>query len=658
MKQETAPLLTVIMPVYNAEYSVGNALSSILSTPRKYEIEIIVVDDCSKDGSKAIVERLQKTHKNITLLTMPQNSGSPSAPRNLAIEYAKGEYVTFVDDDDRVNAANMMKMLDHARDNNHDIVKGYLYNVMGEKKSIANRLHKLPITTKEAIHDMVAHQSTTSDFFVRRDVLIKNNIRYPTDLRIGEDTVFFFETLAHSDSVSYADYYYWYHSIVAIDPLNPSSTQQCGDREVNHQITAWERSEEILESTGLSYYKLRLHIGFRNLLISTVRFSTGLAEETFGRLHAFALLNQKIISGKMNLHERYEELYQAILKGDYPNYLGVAKCRLLINGYDLKFVLPLVPYLERIYNVKVDEWTGHNTHDKKRSEKLAKWADIFWCEWLLGNAVFYSKLKNKNQRICVRCHRFEIERDFGSQIDLSNVDMFLTVSFFYFELFSQRFSLPREIIRLLPNYVEESIYNTEKSENAKYHIGLIGSLPKRKGLHKALKLLLMLREKEPRFTLFVMGQQAKDVSWIRNNPSEFEYYENCDKLVSENNLSDAVVYGGFIERSQVYRDIGYVLSLSDDEVIPESFHLAPAEGACAGSMGLLLKWRGVEFIYPNEFIFDSLEDMANEILRASSDEDYFEEKSSKFRDFILENYSMGKFLTNLNGYVKQLFLFS
>jgi len=247
-------------------------------------------------------------------------------------------------------------------------------------------------------------------------------------------------------------------------------------------------------------------------------------------------------------------------------------------------------------------------------------------------------------------------RDFGTHIDLSKVDMFLTVSYFYFELFVKTFTLPREKMRLLPNYVEESIYSTEKSEHAKYHIGLIGSLPKRKGLLKALKLLMLLRGKEPRFKLFVMGQQAKDVSWIRNNPSEFEYYLDCDKLISENNLNDAVVYGGFIERSQLYRDIGYVLSLSDDEDRPESFHLAPAEGVCAGSMGLLLRWRGVEYIYPKEFLFDSLEEIASEILYASLNEDYFAEKSLALREFILKRYKMCTFLSTLDGYMKQLFL--
>ena len=656
MTMKSNPKLTVIMPVYNAMDTVGHAILSILDTPRRNQIEILVVDDCSGDGTRAVVADMQKSYANITLLTMQQNSGGPSAPRNLAIEHAQGEYITFVDDDDTVEAKNMLKLLDHAKLNNHDLVKGYLYVVTQSDKFIRNRLHKIPSTTEETIRDMVAYQSTTSDFIVRRQILMDHNIRYPINIKIGEDTVFFLEILSRCSSVGYADYYYWYHTAHALDPTNPSSTQQCGDREINHQIEAWERSESLLTSIHLSYYNLRLHVGFRNLLISIVRFSNGIQEDTFNRLHKFATSVKGLIKGKMNLHKRYEELYEAILSGDYLKYLHTAKRRILINGYDLKFVMPLVPYLEKNYNVQVDEWTGHATHDKKKSEKLSNWADIFWCEWLLGNAVFYSNHKNNSQRLIIRAHRFELEREFGHQVDLSKVEIVFAVSYYYFEKFSEQFVIPRNKMRLLPNYVEDSIYSTKKSPDARFHIGLVGVLPKRKGLLKALELLLKLRKKDERFKLYLMGKSPSEVSWIANNPSESDYYKNCDNFIADNNLSEAVIYGGYKDRSELYNDIGYVLSLSDYEDRPESFHLAPAEGACAGSMGLILRWPGVEYIYPEAVVFDSLDGIFEQIIIASSDDDIFRERVNNLRSFVLKQYSIDNFLKIANAYLKQIFL--
>jgi glycosyltransferase involved in cell wall biosynthesis len=390
--------------------------------------------------------------------------------------------------------------------------------------------------------------------------------------------------------------------------------------------------------------------------LSIVRFSEGISKETYHRLNQFALKTESQIKKKMNLHKRYEELYKAVLSGDYQEYLKVAKRRLLIAGYDLKFVSPLVPYLSKGYAVLVDEWVDHNAHNIRQSKRCAQWADIIWCEWLLGNAVFYSSRKNKNQRLVIRAHRFEVEREFGGQVDFSKVDTVFAVSYYFFELFMNRFSIPREKMRLLPNYVEESIYTTQKSEDFRFNIGLVGILPRRKGFKKALELIIKLRESDERFKLYLMGKRPEEVSWICNNPDEADYYRSCNNFIIENQLTDAVIYKGHKERTELYRDIGYVLSLSGWEDRPESFHLAPAEGACSGSMGLILRWPGVEYIYPDDVVFDTLDEMAEQIIKASKDESYFNEKSLSLRDYVLERYRIEKFLQTLSNYLKQLFL--
>ena len=55
----------------------------------------------------------------------------------------------------------------------------------------------------------------------------------------------------------------------------------------------------------------------------------------------------------------------------------------MIAGHDLKFIKPLVPKLELCYEVEIDEWSGHDSHDIEKSKKYLNWADYIWCEWLL-----------------------------------------------------------------------------------------------------------------------------------------------------------------------------------------------------------------------------------------------------------------------------------
>ena len=92
------PLISVIIPTHNRDKFLENALLSVINQTYK-NIEIIVVDDDSKDNTKKIVDKLKKKHKikYIFKSRLPKN---PAATRNEGIKRAKGEYIAFLDDDD------------------------------------------------------------------------------------------------------------------------------------------------------------------------------------------------------------------------------------------------------------------------------------------------------------------------------------------------------------------------------------------------------------------------------------------------------------------------------------------------------------------------------------------------------------------------------
>lgn len=93
------PTVSIIMPLYNAEMFVEQSVRSVISQTFQ-DWELIVVDDCSSDSSAAIVERLSNEDQRIKLLHTQSPSGSPTLPRNIAIENATGRYIAFLDSDD------------------------------------------------------------------------------------------------------------------------------------------------------------------------------------------------------------------------------------------------------------------------------------------------------------------------------------------------------------------------------------------------------------------------------------------------------------------------------------------------------------------------------------------------------------------------------
>ena len=94
----SAPLLTVIMPSYNAERFIAESIESVIAQTVD-DWELVVVDDASTDSTARVVADYQKRDKRIRLITQNTNHG-PAHARNVAIEQARGELLGFIDSDD------------------------------------------------------------------------------------------------------------------------------------------------------------------------------------------------------------------------------------------------------------------------------------------------------------------------------------------------------------------------------------------------------------------------------------------------------------------------------------------------------------------------------------------------------------------------------
>ena len=110
MKKPNHPLISIIIPVYNAEKYLAEAIESILS--QKYKnFEIILIDDGSKDKSFDIIIKYVQNHKNI--ISVSQDNSGPSAARNNGIKSAGGGYITFLDSDDYWAASCLHTQIRH-----------------------------------------------------------------------------------------------------------------------------------------------------------------------------------------------------------------------------------------------------------------------------------------------------------------------------------------------------------------------------------------------------------------------------------------------------------------------------------------------------------------------------------------------------------------
>ena len=95
-----SPKISVIVPAYNAEKTIERCLKSILKQTY-HNLEVIVVNDGSKDSTELILSRIEKNDVRVHLITI--ENGGVSHARNVGIDNASGEYITFVDSDDYID---------------------------------------------------------------------------------------------------------------------------------------------------------------------------------------------------------------------------------------------------------------------------------------------------------------------------------------------------------------------------------------------------------------------------------------------------------------------------------------------------------------------------------------------------------------------------
>ncbi|OLT38203.1 hypothetical protein BJF79_05625 [Actinomadura sp. CNU-125] len=202
------PKISVIVPVYNCIPTVAESLESALDqTIAPESVEVIAVDDGSTDGSDKELDRLAALHPRLTVLRRA-NSGGPGGPRNLGIERARGEYLFFLDADDRLGPEALERMLAAAEANGTDIVIGNYVGVgRGAARFDRNIAH---VTVDDPDYD-VFRRSLTAQKLFRRTLVDEHRLRFPEDAPSGQDKVFTVHALLHASGVSVvADYDCYY----------------------------------------------------------------------------------------------------------------------------------------------------------------------------------------------------------------------------------------------------------------------------------------------------------------------------------------------------------------------------------------------------------------------------------------------------------------
>lgn len=220
MNQMFLPKVSVIIPVYNAEKYIEECLKSILEQSL-YEIEVICVDDGSKDQSLAILRRYEEQDSRIKVLT--QNNQFAGIARNNGMLNANGEYYAFIDADDYLEKNSLEKLYLIAKKQKLDFIKAKAY-LLDEK---SHSIYSDPYYTFDAFgkdnfnnvisfEDMPARALSLADVpwngLYRAEFIKNNDIKF-NHFRCVNDRSFFIHCLLSAERFAVTDIFLTYYRV-------------------------------------------------------------------------------------------------------------------------------------------------------------------------------------------------------------------------------------------------------------------------------------------------------------------------------------------------------------------------------------------------------------------------------------------------------------
>jgi len=277
------PKISVIVPVYKVQAYVAECLKSLLSQTFR-DIEVICVNDASPDLSGVILRKIAEIDSRVKIITHPKNMGG-SCARNTGLEVAIGEYVHFMDSDDKLKTDCYQNMWDLVSEHNFpDMAIFYrtsLYDMWA--KSLSG------ITVLETPEDKSKILSSGAPWYKFSRIDFVRNFKFPPRIMLSEDEAWSWMTVLSAKSIPICPKRFYYYRKVPTGLMSSKSMLKA-----RHQCEAYSIIKQWLIRNGHwddMVYRNRFMQSMQNSLAALVKYQYGTKEEVDKCFKIFPILS-------------------------------------------------------------------------------------------------------------------------------------------------------------------------------------------------------------------------------------------------------------------------------------------------------------------------------------------------------------------------------
>lgn len=225
--------ISFIVPVYNTQEYIEKCVHSI-SSLKKIDYEIIIIDDGSTDNSGVICDNLSNKYSNIKVIHT-QNSGVSHA-RNVGIKESKGKWLSFIDSDDFINEKFNI-LINYLNDPNIELIH-YGWTYINNKVSNYQVIKSTKDLTYKTLFARKIFHGYVWSYLFRKDIISQNNILFSTDMKYAEDWEFIFKYysyLKHNVIISHECIYN------QVCRIGSATNQKLGVQYINDNFKMYDR---------------------------------------------------------------------------------------------------------------------------------------------------------------------------------------------------------------------------------------------------------------------------------------------------------------------------------------------------------------------------------------------------------------------------------